>query len=92
MIEYTFDGSVNLDLVEDTLDLATLAVEGLHGEARVVLESESDLDRGARRCTISDDTEIGVAVSRIFAGYLRRELGPGAFVVRRVAGRPVSAA
>ncbi len=80
---YRFKRHIDIDDVQDTLTLAILGAENLHGRARVRLDGWWRLDRQRRRCTIDGSTEVGEDINRLFAGYLSREFGERSFTVRR---------
>ncbi len=90
--QYKFGGDVPMDQVEETLLLATLAVECLLGRSGIRLDAAFDLDPAARRGTISATTEAGKQIAKIFTGFLAHEFGEETFEVERVAsdsgGRP----
>jgi hypothetical protein len=69
--------------IQDSLALAVLACEALHGQAGVRLEVEYGADLKLRTCTIRGATEVGRDLNRMFAGLLGREYGPTAFEVVR---------
>ena len=79
---YNFKRHVDIDDVQDTLTLAILGAENLHGRARVRLDGSWKLDRQRRRCEIDASTEVGLDIARLFIGYLAQEFGERAFVVR----------
>ncbi len=80
---YRFKRHIDIDDVQDTLTLAILGAENLHGRARVRLDGWWRLDRQRRRCTIDGSTTVGEDINRLFAGYLSREFGDRSFTVRR---------
>lgn len=80
---YTFKRHVPIDDVQDSLTLAVLGAEQLHGRARMRLEAGFRLDRQRRICTIDASTTVGQDIARLFAGYLAQEFGEKAFQVRR---------
>ena len=80
---YSFKRHVDIDDVQDTLTLSILGAENLHGRAHVRLDGHWQLDRQRRTCTIDASTQVGQDIARLFAGYLSREFGEGAFTVRR---------
>ncbi len=86
-IRFTFDAPVPLSEVHDTLRLATVAAETLHGADRVLLEAHSDIDAAARRCVIGTDTRVGRTLALLFAGFVRREFGDDKVRVARVTAR-----
>jgi hypothetical protein len=69
--------------LEDTLALAVLACQALHGETQVRLDAAYDFDRRQRTCAIDAGTIVGRDLNRLFAGLLAREFGPTAFAVGR---------
>ena len=72
---YRFKPDVPLDEVEDSLSLAALAAEGLHGRSRVRLEARFVLDYEAHECRISAVTEVGRDLARIFTGLVSQQFG-----------------
>jgi hypothetical protein len=81
VFRYSFADKVPMQDIQDTLALAVLACEALHGEAGVRLETESGVDLNSRTCTIRGATEVGRDLNRMFAGLLACEYGPTAFDV-----------
>lgn len=82
---FEFGQAADLAEIERTLHLAVLAVEGLHGEARVRLEVRYRVDESSNAILIDGQTASGRAVARILAAFLGRELGPQGFKVHRIA-------
>jgi len=80
---YHFRRHIDIDDIQDTLTLAVLGAENLHGRARVRLDGWWRLDRQRRVCTIDGSNPIGQDIARLFVGYLAREFGENAFSVRR---------
>ena len=74
--------------IEDTLFLAVIAAEGLHGQARVRLDATYSFDPDRRTCVIDAGTDVGRDICRIFGGLAIREFGESAFAVRHAAGDP----
>ena len=83
---YQLERQLDLDDVQDTLTLAILGAENLHGRARVRLDGWWQLDRQRRQCVIDASTAVGQDVARLFAGFLAQEFGEWAFTVQRPAG------
>jgi hypothetical protein len=71
--------------VQDTLVLALLAGEALHGAAQRRLDAADRLDLPGRACEVAADTPAGRDLNRLFVGFLRRAFGEEAFTVERVA-------
>ena len=89
--EYTFRRHVSMADVQDSLTLAILGAENLHGRSLVRLDGWWRLDRQRRKCSIDGSTKVGQAIAGLFAGYLSREFGDQAFRVRRTPDSNVSA-
>ena len=86
--KYRFSKSVPLRDVEETLLLAVLAAESLHGQSRVRLDAAYRLDHAKRACVIDAGTDVGRDITRIFTGLAIREFGQDAFEVERIEGAP----
>ncbi len=84
LYRYSFASEVPLEEVEASIVLALFAVESLHGEAQTKLDAAHIFDEPKRCCVIDATTAVGRDLSRIFAGFLRREFGEKSFQVRRV--------
>lgn len=85
---YAFEPSVLMTEVHDTLRLAIVAVESMHGRFRVLRDVEVECDFRKRQVVISGMTDAGQSLNDIFAGYASREFGEGAFTVTREAPGP----
>ncbi len=83
VLRYTFASSICMREVEETLLLAVLAVESLHGESIVRLDASYSVDAPRRCCVIDGSTEVGRALSRVFTGFVTREFGGDAFGIHR---------
>jgi hypothetical protein len=79
---YRFDRRVPLQGVEESLLLAVLAAEGLHGAACVDMDAATCLDRG--RCAVDATTPAGRDIARIFTCFLIHEFGRDAFAVSAI--------
>ena len=93
LYRYSFQIPVALDQVEDSLLLAVMAAEGVHGQSQVRMDGEFLLDESKRACVVDATTPVGETIARVFTTFLVREFGEDAFAVERVAseeriGRP----
>ena len=88
---YNFDSKVPIRDVEESLLLAVLAAESLHGRALVRLDASFSLDPKKRACVVDAATEVGQAIARIFTGFLGREFGEESFKVERMGNIGASA-
>jgi hypothetical protein len=80
---FTFGPSVPLDEAEETLQLALIAAEALHGQPQVRLGAGYYMDPAKRGCAVNANSPAGRDVCRIFTGFLTHEFGESAFTVRR---------
>ena len=80
---YTFKRPIPAGEIEETLLLAVLAAEGLHGQPRVRLEAGYTFDKAGHACVIDSGSEVGRDICCIFAGFAIREFGADAFQVSR---------
>lgn len=85
---YVFDRAVPFDEVHDTLHLALMAVESMHGRTRVRLDCSLDVDEDAHAVAIDASSPMGQQLNEIFSGYIAREFGDDAFVVQHLVAPP----
>ena len=81
---FQFLEGVSLQSVENSLILALIAVQGLHGRAQVRLDASFLLEEKKRACVIDVSTDVGKDLARIFTGFLVREFGEERFSVEKV--------
>ena len=81
---YNFTADVPLRDVEESLLLAVLATESLHGRSLVRLDASFCLQEKKRSCVVDAGTQVGRHIARIFTGFLTREFGEEAFKVERL--------
>ncbi len=84
VFRFSLSSEIPLEEAEMTLQLATFAVEGLFGMARVRLDVGYHLDPNRHAILVDGTTEVGATVVRVFVGLLLREFGEDAFQVDRV--------
>ena len=84
LYRFRFKADLPVDEIEDTLSLAVIATEGLHGESQVLLDAGHAFDPAARSCVIDATSDVGRDLNRLFAGFLRREFGSDAFQIERL--------
>ncbi len=80
---YSFQASVPADEIEQTLLLAVLAAEGLHGPSRVRLDATHFVDPAKHACVIDSGSDVGRDICRAFTGFAIRAFGDAAFSVSR---------
>jgi hypothetical protein len=81
---YVFAPEVPFSDVRETLILALLAGEALHGSAQLRLDGVYRLDPPGRACEIAADTAAGRDLNKMFVNFAGREFGDDAFRVERV--------
>ena len=82
--KYTFDRDVPPRELEESLLLAVLAIQCLHGESHARLDARYCLKPGDRTCVIDASNDIGRDLNRVFTGFVSREFGDGSFKVDHV--------
>jgi hypothetical protein len=87
---YTFDSTVPIRDVEESLLLAVLAAEALHGRSLIRLDASFRLDTRKRTCVVDAATKVGRAIAMIFTRFLAQEFGEDVFKVERVANTCVT--
>jgi hypothetical protein len=80
---YKFVKNIPMEEVEDSLLLAVLATEGIHGRSRINLDAKFLLDKGKRICVVDAETEVGIHIACIFTEFLSRQFGERAFRVKQ---------
>ena len=92
IFRYSFAQEVPAREIEETLHLAVLAAESLHGQSKVRLDASYCMHPDKRSCVIDAGTDVGRDIVRIFTGFAIREFGESAFKVCRVERAPKSEA
>jgi hypothetical protein len=82
--KYVFQPTVDIKEVENSLLLALVSTESIHGESQVRLDVAHYLDPDNRACVIDAATPVGRDLNRQFIGFIGREFGPDAFTVERI--------
>jgi hypothetical protein len=82
--KYRFNRDVPPKDLEQSLLLAVVAVECLHGESRVRLDARYCLRAKDGVCVIDAGSDVGKHLNRVFTGFVTREFGEGAFRVHRI--------
>ena len=85
---FTFESDVPMESVEESILLAILAAEGLHGAGKVRLDAAYHVNARKHACVIDVGSDVGRDVARILTGFLIREFGEDAFDVRQADGKP----
>ena len=80
---YVFDGKIPFEDVEESLLLAVLAAESLHGRSALRMCTSFYLEREKRSVAVDGDSQVGEHIARIFTGLLTQEFGEEAFRVTR---------
>ena len=81
---FTFAKHVEQEDVQAAIVLALFAVESLHGRARIRLDAAHLFDPSQMACVVDASNEVGVDLSRLFTGFLLREIGDDGFKVERI--------
>ena len=81
---YSFSNKLDIQDIEDSLLLAVLATECLHGRSRIRLDASFNLEKKKMSCLIDAGTKVGCCIARIFTGFLTREFSEANFQVERL--------
>lgn len=84
LYKYNFDNDISFDDVEDTLLLATAAVESLHSPARLKLDLNFWTEPQHGAVILDGGTRAGQDLAAIFTGLLRQALPKRRFSIRRI--------
>ena len=90
VFKFTFDRAVPMDEVEQTLVLALVVVQILHGDAQARLTLGHYFDRRRRSCLVDASTREGQDLSRLLTGLFAREYGADGFAVRPATPRALT--
>lgn len=82
---YRFARTVPARDIEETLMLALMAVESLHGRARLRMDGRYRFDKEQHVCEIDASTKVGADLAEIFTGYATREYGDDAVAIKQEA-------
>jgi len=81
---FTFRDHVRHEDVRAALVLALFGVESLYGQSRIRLDAAHYFDTAKLVCVVDAGTDVGVDLSRLFTGFLIRDLGEDGFRVERI--------
>lgn len=84
--DFTFPEATDMESVRDSLAIAVVACEGIHGAAEVRLALDVEIDDTDRTCSVDATTDVGRAVAKAFMGLLTRELGENGYALRHHRG------
>lgn len=85
---YSFSKHIPLDDLEDSLMIAALAAEALHGRAAMKLDAYFCLDKKARTCVVDAETQIGCDIAKILSTFVTKGYGESSFKVERAEEHP----
>jgi hypothetical protein len=81
---FTFHDDIPMTEVRDSILLAAIAAEGVHGRHQVRLDAGYWVDNDEHACVVDFATQVGRTVSLIFTTLVAREFGEDAFKVERI--------
>lgn len=84
---YNFAKHIPISDVEDSLMIAALAAEALHGRAAMKLDASFYLSKKTRTCVIDAETPVGCDIARILTTFITKGYGERAFTVERTEER-----
>lgn len=84
---FTLTPDIPTSELGDSLLLAFIAVEGLHGEAACRIEARIAIDRPGS-CVVDASNPVGSDLVKIITALLRRQFGADSFGVEQLATNP----
>ena len=90
LYRFEFGKKVSLKKVEESLLLAVVVVESLHGRQALRLGTSFQLDKEDRSCAVDGSTEVGRQIACVLTGLLSLEFGEEAFAIVRDRAAPGS--
>src|SRR5262245_11891297 len=88
LYRFELSDAAPLEEAEVLLEVATQAVEALHGSSAVALDVRHGIDAGARAIVLDATTPAGQDLARLFVDQLRREFDADSVRIIRLA-KPV---
>ena len=85
---YNFAKHVPVDDIEDSLMIAALAAEALHGRASMKQDASFCFNKKTRVCVVDAETPVGCDIARILTTFIARGFGERAFTVERAEEQP----
>lgn len=85
---YSFARRVPMSDVEDSLFIAALAAEALHGRAAMQMDAHFRVDKKARTCVVDAETQVGCDIARILSTFVAKGYGESSFQVERTEEQP----
>ena len=86
LYSFRFNDKVSMSDVRESLVVAVITAEGIHGRMQVQLDARVCLDLLERFCLIDGATLVSRTIANVFTLLLFHELGEGAFTAERKAG------
>ena len=86
--KYRFTRRVPMNDVEDSLFMAALAAEALHGRAAMKLDAYFRLDKKTRICVVDAETQVGCDIAKMLSTFISKGYGDSAFRVMRMEEQP----
>ena len=81
--QFQFQADMDMTDVEESLQLALIAVESLHGHSEMLLGTGYSVDAAHRTVLIDGNTRVARHLCRLFCGFISREFGDDVFAVER---------
>jgi len=85
---YSFSKHIPVDDLEDSLMIAALAAEALHGRAAMKQDAYFCLDKKARTCVVDAETPVGCDIAKILSTFVTKGYGESSFKIERVEEHP----
>lgn len=88
--KFNFSKNVPVDDIEDSLMIAALAAEALHGRAAMKVDLMFRLNKKTHTCVVDAETPVGCDIARILTTFITKGYGESSFQVERTQEQPQS--
>jgi site-specific DNA-adenine methylase len=81
--EFEFNKSADMAKVENSLLMAVIAAEGIHGRSKVNLDARFNTSLDDRRSQVNADNSVGEDIAKVFTEFLNLEIGEYSFRISK---------
>ena len=79
--KFNFSKDIPVDDIEDSLMVAALAAEALHGRAAMKIDLMFQFNKKSRICVVDAETQVGCDIARILTTFITKGYGESSFDV-----------
>lgn len=81
--KFNFSKHVPVDDIEDSLMVAALATEALHGRGAMKLDASFSFNKNTYICIVDAETQVGRDIAQILTTFLTKGYGESSFKVEQ---------